>query len=31
MYAEKTMMEAMSQDTPFYNPPFTVRAPPFRV
>ena len=26
MYAEKTMMEAMSQETPFFNPPFTVRA-----
>lgn len=26
MYADKTMFEAMSQETPFYNPPFTVRS-----
>lgn len=26
MYADKTMFEAMGQETPFYNPPFTVRS-----
>ncbi len=28
MYADKTMFEAMGQETPFYNPPFTVRTFP---
>lgn len=26
MYADKTMFEAMGQETPSFNPPFTVRA-----
>ena len=28
MYADKTMFEAMSQETPSFNPPFTVSALP---
>ena len=27
MYADKTMFEAMGQETPSFNPPFTVSSP----
>jgi hypothetical protein len=27
MYADKTMFEAMGQETPFFSPPFTVSSP----
>ena len=29
MYADKTMFEAMGQETPSFNPPFTVSHPPY--